>query len=90
MSNGKGISDAVREAISDWMIPEITSALKVSRWQVDNPKSWVRRVRRRRDNGIGWERDYACKTNAQIVLRVHTNEADTRINYVTFRVDNSV
>lgn len=29
MSNGKGISDAVREAISDWMIPEITSALKV-------------------------------------------------------------
>jgi len=96
MGNGKGISDAVRGAINDWVVPDILNQIsaaagcKINRWDVNDAKQWVRYVRRLNPNAAGWERDYRCKGNGLLELRVHTNQQDTRIEYVTFRVKGKV
>jgi hypothetical protein len=94
MGNGHGISDAVRGAINDWMVPEILGPVNkalgktIFGWQVNDAKQWVRRTRSRGDNG--WVRKYECKTLPALSLIVNANDADTHIEYVTFRVDNKV
>ena len=67
MSQGKGISDAVRESIRDWITPDVAEKIRIAAktdyhnfiYQLRDAKSWVRRVRRGIANG--WERDYDCK-----------------------------
>jgi hypothetical protein len=93
MSQGKGISDAVRESISSWITEEVATKIVVAAkrpiqlYLLRDAKSWVRRVRRGISNG--WERDYDCKhiSGGRVGLRVHTDAADRYIKYVTFRVD---
>jgi len=92
VSQGKGISDAVRESIRDWITPDVTSKISsaangnIQTYLLRDAKSWVRRVRRGIANG--WERDYDCKGfGGRVGLRVHTDAADRYIKYVTFRVD---
>jgi len=95
MSQGKGISDAVRESIRDWITPDVAEKIRSAAktdyqnfiYQLRDAKSWVRRVRRGIANG--WERDYDCKQipGGRVGLRVHTDSADRYIKYVTFRVD---
>lgn len=90
---GKGISDAVRESIRDWITPDVASKISsaangnIQTYLLRDAKSWVRRVRRGIANG--WERDYDCKQipGGRVGLRVHTDSADRYIKYVTFRVD---
>ena len=89
---GKGISDAVRDSICDWITADVekkiigASKAPLYGYQLRDPKSWVRRVRRGISNG--WERDYDCKqVSGRVGLRVHTDSADRYIKYVTFRVD---
>lgn len=93
MTQGRGISDAVRESIEVWVTDEVMAILQnetkgtVSRWAMRNSKNWVRRGRRNLPAG-GYERDYECKnTNGRVGLRVHTDASDEHIRYVTFRVD---
>jgi hypothetical protein len=96
MANGHGISDAVRGAINDWMVPEILTPVskalgkQVQGWQVNDAKQWVRKARRYNTTGAGWERDYVCKSFGPLGLRVVTNDSDTHISYVTFRVNGKV
>jgi hypothetical protein len=91
VSNGKGISDAVRGAIDEWITPELVTELSKAAGRtffahnLNNASQWVRRVRRGISNG--WERDYECKAQPRIGLRVHTDASDEYIRYVTFRVD---
>jgi hypothetical protein len=65
VSQGKGISDAVRESIRDWITPDVASKISsaangnIQTYLLRDAKSWVRRVRRGIANG--WERDYDCK-----------------------------
>jgi hypothetical protein len=95
MSQGKGISDAVRESISTWITTDVASKIQIASgspgsiqgYQLRDAKGWVRRVRR--SIAGGWERDYDCKQvpGGRVGLRVHTDSADEYIKYVTFRVD---
>lgn len=98
MSSGKGISDAVRNAIGDWITDDVISTLwsdfknegGISRSafgaRLRMDAFWVRRVRR--GHSQGWERDYDCKVfpKGTVGLRVHTNQEDTHIKFVTFKV----
>jgi hypothetical protein len=79
MSQGKGISDAVRRAIQEWMVPEILDSISaalgftVHRHELGNPRDWVRCARRLNPNGTGWERDYVRRAFPPVTPRVHTN-----------------
>lgn len=89
---GKGISAAVRDAIGEWITPELvhqlekSSGQKFQLWQLQDENSWVRYRRAR--GGEGWERDYRCKWDDNVGLRVHTNAEDTAIKFVTFKAGN--
>jgi hypothetical protein len=100
MSSGKGISDAVRGAIREWITADVSNRLweefkKFGATQTQNSFQsrlrqadyWVRRVRR--GHISGWERDYDCKAfpRGVVGLRVHTDQDDRYIKYVTFRVN---
>jgi hypothetical protein len=91
-ASGHGISAAVRESISEWITNELVAQLEdVSGHEFDvyalqYEDSWVRYRRAR--GGEGWERDYRCKTDERVGLRVHTNSDDTTIKFVTFKVGN--
>jgi len=96
MSQGRGISDAVRNAIHEWITDGLVETLfsnyspggskQAFAYRLRSDKDWVRRARR--NHVKGFERDYDCKSfPAGIVgLRVHTNLQDDVIKYVTFRV----
>ena len=88
MSQGKGISDAVRESIRDWITPDVASKISsaangnIQTYLLRDAKSWVRRVRRGIANG--WQVDYDCKGfGGRVGLRVHTDAADRYIKHAT-------
>lgn len=100
MSQGKGISDAVRESISTWITSDLVRILWSQfpdkdtmseygfRRRLESDREWARRVRRLNGTG-GWERDYDCKAfpRGVVGLRVHTDTNDEYIKYVTFRIN---
>jgi hypothetical protein len=103
MAQGKGISAAVRETIGGWITEELVDLLwneLKDKGSMTKPgfarrlrteEDWVRRTRTRMWSG--WQRSYDCKQFAtgprtsRVGLQVHTNEVDTHISFVTFRVD---
>jgi hypothetical protein len=99
MAIGKGISEAVRQTVLEWLdsetikkiAAEANKALKTERiWTTDmmDEKAWVRKVRR--GDGVGFTRTYRCNglpSAANVELEVRSNKPDTRINYYAFKVN---
>lgn len=97
----KGISDAVRGAINDWITQPLKDILyaeyqksggKMSKVSfgnyVDYAEQWKRYSRGNDPNGDGFFRKYYCKAFDKGVVDLHvlTNYDDTKIKYVTFVV----
>jgi hypothetical protein len=99
---GNGISDAVRNSITTWITVEIAEELRKAfptylndsrtlRSQLTINKNWSRKTRRK--ISTGYERDYICtniKPIGKINLKVHTDNEDKYIKYVTFYIDKTL
>jgi hypothetical protein len=98
MSQGKGISEAVRGVVLEWLddetIEQIAKALdprqetSIYRSYMRNTDAWVRKARRKSPSGF--TRTYRCNGLAprlNVELEVRSNPSDTRINYYAFRVN---
>lgn len=101
-SAGKGISDAVRNAVGEWMTDKTCDVLfqklqvegGTNGWnlnqfrnRVRTADNWVRIVRSR---GVsGWRRTYYTKSfpSRGVTLEVNSNEADNLIEYVTVKAN---
>jgi hypothetical protein len=105
-SQGKGISDAVRGAIGEWMTESTVNLLwdrvdkkdgKVLGWnqryfgnRLRDSDMWVRITRSR--GRTGWRRTYYTKAfpSRDVTLEVNSNEADTHIEYVTVKANGKI
>jgi hypothetical protein len=91
-ASGKGISEAVRQTIPEWMDTEtvnlLTEASPALRgYTLRDSKSWVRKVRR--GNETGHTRTYrnnAAPSSVNLDLEVRSNRKDDQIQYFAFRV----
>ena len=104
MSQGKGISDAVRGAVREWMTDDTVNFLyeqhKGAEKDAASYPSFARMIRQAsewvrisRSRGLkGWTRVYYSKlfNDRSITLHVNSNEQDTLIEYVTIRVRGKV
>jgi hypothetical protein len=100
---GKGISDAVRSSVREWMTDETINTLskeyskgnptqlpEAFKARVRSSEDWVRITRH--GGTKGWIRTYYNKRfpKKNVTLEVKTNSEDTIINYVTVKVDQKV
>lgn len=95
MSEGKGISDAVRGIAPQWFdastVEKVTKAAHLSAWQardLRSGKQWTRtraEGRRKASDGRGWVRRYYCKgiNEDDVQLRIRCNADETKIIYFT-------
>lgn len=104
MSNGHGISDAVRLAISSWVTADLTDLLyaalpetyksikqAVFRARLQRPESWVRYNRTK--ESFGYKRRYHLKNSGiedVVLLTVNTDSSDYRITFVTFSMNGQI
>jgi hypothetical protein len=105
MSQGRGISDAVRNSVREWIDPvtsdKVAKAAKISdglaRLVLRNPDNWARTARRFIKNGLGTKtghsRTYRCnglEASSKVELEAQTNVADDVIQYFVVRVNGKV
>jgi hypothetical protein len=102
MSQGKGISDAVRKIAPQWFDPETTEAAReaaklngVEAYELNVGKNWTRKReggRRRNRSGEGWIRKYYCKgvREGRVELEIQCNEDESAIKFFTIRAGGKV
>jgi hypothetical protein len=94
-ASGKGISEAVRQIMPQWLDNETIAGLSkkdssITASRVKDFKSWVRVVRRKSDTGTGYIRLYKCNTvpdSTNLELEIRTSTKDSEIQYFAFKVN---
>lgn len=99
-ASGKGISQAVRDTIPDWMddetadliLAELPRSGRSARWDLRNRENWIRN-QRRKDPGGGFRRTFDNKAIREgsypnfVEIEVKTNSSDSMINYFAIKVN---
>jgi hypothetical protein len=97
MAIGKGISEAVRNTVLEWLDSDTVTRITKEAKKKDpdfyygdlicDNKAWVRKSRRK--SPTGHSRSYRCNliSGTDLELEVRSNPPDTRITYYAFKVN---